>query len=309
MTANLSCGGGLARRAPAIGRAGAALAVAGVLGVGAFRYPPPASPPAPAPLRHEAAPLRYEAAPLRYEAAQLRYEAAQLDCARFRERSRSEVETYVAGQTLRETAGLDGEWRFRAAAAPGDSVRLEAWFDTLAVWRRSQGDSLAPDTDGIIGGRYRGLLSPDGRYRAETRPFVPDPLQEVADLSRALDDLLPPLPPRRLSYGETWSDSAGLTIRRLADSAGAGGPVHRFRLTIRRDANQVRLRGDSLPLTVRQSIREDDTFTWHPRDGLLRRERRVTVETYVPMEARVRRPVQARIEQRVVLERVGGDGC
>ena len=94
-------------------------------------------------------------------------------------------------------------------------------------------------------------------------------------------------------------------IRRLVDSTGAGGPIHRFRLTVRRDADQARLQGDSTPLKVRQSIREDDTFTWHQRDGLLRRDRHITVETYVPTEARVRRPVQARIEQRVVLERIG----
>lgn len=286
--ANLSCSASLGRRSLGIGRLGSALvvAVAG-LAVGAFRYPPAVVPLAPAPLR---------------------YEAAQLDCARFRERSRSEIETYVAGETRRETAGLDGEWRLRAASGAGDSLWLEAWFDTLSVWRRSERDSLEPDTDGIIGGRYRGMLSPDGRYRAETRPFVPDPLQEVADLSRALDDLLPPLPPRLLAFGESWSDGAGLEIRRLADSAGAGGPIHRFRLIVRRDADQARLRGDSTPLTVRQSIREDDTFAWHPRNGLLRQDRHITVETYVPTEARVRRPVRARIEQRVVLERMEG-GC
>ncbi len=286
VTANLSRGGCLARRGSAIGRLGAAFVV-GTLGSGPMRVPMAARPPTP---------------------VSLRYEPVQLDCARFRERSRSVIETFVAGETRRETAGLDGEWRFRAAPGPGDSVRVEAWFDTLAVWRRSDQDSLGPDTDGIIGGRYRGMLSPDGRYRAETRPFVPDPLQEVADLSRALDDLLPPLPPRPLGYGETWSDGTGLTIRRLADSAGTGGPIHRFRLAVRRDADQARLRGDSTPLKVRQSTREDDTFAWHPRDGLLRRERRITVETYVPTEARVRRPVQARIEQRVVLERMA-DGC
>jgi hypothetical protein len=258
-----------------------------VLGVGAFRSP--ASPTGQGPER-------------------LRYEAGQLDCARFRERSRSAIETYVAGQARRETVGLDGEWRFRAAPGPGDSIQVEAWLDTLSVWRRSEQDSLGPDTDGIIGGRYRGLLGADGGYRAEARPFVPDPLREVGDFSRALDDLLPRLPPRALGYGEAWSDGAGLEIRRLADSAGAGEPIHRFRLTVRRKADQARLRGDSIPLRVRQSIREDDTFAWHRREGLLRRERRISVETYVPTEARVRRPVQARIEQRVVLERVEG-GC
>ncbi len=273
--AKLSRRGGLGRRAPAI----VTLSVAIGLGPGLAR---PHS-------GRDGQPLRYA--------------AAQLDCARFRESSRSEVTTYVAGHTRRETVGLDGEWRFRAALASGDSVHLEGWLDTLALWRRAEQDSLEPDTDGIIGGRYRGLLSPDGRYRGETTPFVPDPLLEVADLARALDDLLPRLPPRLPAVGETWSDGAGLEIRRLADSS-AAEPIYRFRLTLRLDVAEAALRGDSLPLKLRQSIREDGEFAWGERQGLLHRERRVDVETYVPAEARVGRPVQARIEQRVLLERL-----
>ena len=237
----------------------------------------------------------------------LRYGATQLDCATFHETKRSELQTYVAGRARRETVGLDGEWRFRAAPGPGDSVRLEGWYDSLDVWRRSEQDSLKPDTDPIIGGRFRGLLSADGLYRAEARPYVPDPLLEVADLSRALDDLLPRLPPRVPPVGETWADGTGMEIRRLADSTGAG-PVYRLRTTVRRDAAEASLRGDSVPLKLRQSVREDGSFAWDPGKGLLRRDRQITVETYVPAEARVGRPVQARIEQRIVLERVKG-GC
>lgn len=236
-----------------------------------------------------------------------RYVATQLDCAGFRERSRSDLQTYVAGRARREAVGIDAEWRFRATPARADTVALEGWLDTLSVWRRSEEDSVAPDTDGIIGGRYRGLLSGDGRYRADVRPFVPDPLLEVADLSRALEDLLPRLPPRPLAVGETWGDGAGLEIRRLADSAGAQG-VQRFRLTLRRDVSEARLRGDSLPLRLRQSVREDGTFAWQTQAGLISRERNVTVDTYVPAEARVGRPVQARIEQRITLERME-QGC
>jgi hypothetical protein len=237
-----------------------------------------------------------------------RYLAAQLDCAGFRERSRSDLQTYVAGRTRREAVEIDAGWRFRAAPARGDTIALEGWLDTLSVWRRSEEDSLAPDTDGIIGGRYRGLLSGDGRYRADVRPFVPDPLLEVADLSRALEDLLPRLPPRAIAVGETWGDGTGLEIRRLADSAEAPR-VQRFRLTVRRDVSEAPLRGDSLPLRLRQSIREDGIFAWQAEKGLVARERNITVETYVPAEARVRRPVQARIEQRIRLERMEQASC
>ena len=269
-------------RAPASGsRSILGGAVALVMGVGGAAFPLPSVVDAPAP----------------------RYVAAQLDCAGFRERSRSDLLTYVAGRTRREAVEIDAGWRFRAAPARGDTIALEGWLDTLSVWRRSEEDSLAPDTDGIIGGRYRGLLSGDGRYRADVRPFVPDPLLEVADLSRALEDLLPRLPPRALAVGETWGDGTGLEIRRLADSA-AAPRVQRFRLTLRRDVSEAPLRGDSLPLRLRQSIREDGTFAWQAEEGLVARQRNITVETYVPAEARVRRPVQARIEQRIILERI-----
>lgn len=238
---------------------------------------------------------------------EVRYTPPQLQCAAFRETSRSNLETYVAGRTRRETLGLDGEWRFRAMPAAGDSVRLEAWFDSLTIWRRSAEGSLEPETDALIGGRYRGVLSPDGRYRAETRPFVPDEVGEVADVSRELDDLLPRLPLRGLAVGATWTDGAGLEIRRLGVSTGVDS-VLRFRLSLRRENHEGTLRGDSLPLQLRQSTREDGTFAWHSRSGLLRRERHITVETYVPAEPRVRRPVRSRVEQNVVLERLAG-GC
>jgi hypothetical protein len=244
---------------------------------------------------------RYAAAPVPPEQIP-RYAAAQLECAGFRERSRSQVETYVGGRTRRESVAIDGDWRFRARPGPGDSVALEGWFDTLAVWRRSEDDTLAPDTDGLIGGRYRGRLSSDGRYRPDVRPFVPDPLLEVADLSRALEDLLPRLAPRGLAVGETWADGAGFEIRRLADSGEAGS--ERFRLTVSRELSEISLRGDSLPLKLRQSIREDGTFAWQASEGLISRDRHIVVETYVPAEARVRRPVQARLEQRITLQRL-----
>jgi hypothetical protein len=243
----------------------------------------------------------------RAPALPLRYVPPQLQCATFSETSRSDLETYVAGRSRRETLGLDGEWSFRASPAQGDSVRIEAWFDTLAVWRRSPEGSLAPETDALIGGRYRGLLSADGRYRAEARPFVPDEIAEVADVSRELDDLLPRLPLQALAPGMTWTDGAGLEIRRLGDSAGTDS-ILRFRLSLRRENHEGTLRGDSLPLRLRQTTQEVGSFAWHARAGLLRRERHITVETYVPIEPRVRRPVRSRVEQQVTLERLRA-GC
>lgn len=233
----------------------------------------------------------------------VRYAAPQLECARFRQVLHSELETNVPGRVRRETVALAGVWAVRATAARGDSVRLEAWFDSLALTRASEDGTLAPDTDGLIGGRYRGTLSADGRYRADARPFVPDDVAEVADLSRAAEDVLPRLPPAPLALGAVWSDSSGMEIRRLADSV-AGDSLLRFRVTRRVESREARLEGDTMPLAYRQTTEEEGVFVWHPRAGLLRRERRITVETSIPTSLRVRRPVRSRIEQQIVLERL-----
>lgn len=240
----------------------------------------------------------------------VRYSAAQLDCAKFKQTVRSEIETSLAGAPRRETAGMAGRLVVRASPVGRDTLRLEAWFDSLSVWRRSAEGNIEPETDGLIGGRYRGTLAPFGRYQPEARPFVPDEIAEVADLSTVLDDLLPRLPPKPLAVGQTWADSNGLEIRRLPDSAASSGePLLRFRLADRRAAQAATVKGDTVPIQLKQTTREDGTFAWHPRDGLLRRDRQVTVETYIPAGGRVRRPVRSRIEQRIVLERLSGGAC
>jgi hypothetical protein len=237
----------------------------------------------------------------------VRYGATQLDCTRFQQTARSDIATSLAGAPRRESAGMDGRLVLRASPGPRDSLRLEAWFDTLDVWRRSAEGTLQPETDGLIGGRYRGTLSPSGRYRSEGRPFVPDEVAEVTDLSAVLDDLLPRLPPVPLAVGQVWGDSSGLEIRRLSDSANISGePLLRFRLTDRRKAQEAPLKGDSMPIRVRQTTREEGTFAWHSRDGLVRRDRQVTVETYIPAGGPVRQPVRSRVAQRIVLERLSG---
>jgi hypothetical protein len=240
----------------------------------------------------------------------VRYSAPQLDCAQFKQTVRSEIETSLAGAPRRETVGLAGRLVVRAAPVGRDSLRLEAWFDSLSVWRRSAEGNIEPETDGLIGGRYRGTLAPFGRYQSEARPFVPDEIAEVADLSRVLDDLLPRLPPAPLAVGQAWADSNGLEIRRLPDSAAASGePLLRFRLTDRRRVQEAPVKGDTVPIQLKQTTREEGTFVWHPRDGLLRRDRQVTAETDIPVGGQVRRPVRSRIEQRIVLERLSGGGA
>jgi hypothetical protein len=230
------------------------------------------------------------------------YAAAQLHCARFREISRSEVETETARGGVDATLERDGLWSFRARDTAG-GVALEAWYDSLALRRRSTGQEISADTDGLIGGRYRGLLAPDGEYIEHARPFVPDEVAELADLSAAARDLLPPLPPRALATGESWTDST-LTITRLPDTVVAGRPLAHFRLKTRTESRETIPRGDTVPIPVRQMVEEEGDVYWSPASGLVRRLRAIRVEATVPSGGRVRQPVRSRVEQRAELTRL-----
>ena len=243
----------------------------------------------------------------------LRYRAEQLNCARFLETAESKILTQTGGRGREQTAGRTGVWEFRATPG-GGGIALEGWLDSLTLWRRSAETTLRPDTDGLIGGRYQGTLSADGAYAGKVRPFVPDEVAEVAGMGSALDDFFPPLPHGgRLRPGQTWSDSIGVTIRRLPDSALSGVPLYRFALETRRRTSSAEAQADTLPLQLRQASQEQGSYVWHPTLGLLRRERRIVVETTVPAGRSVRQAVRAKIEQQITVERdlssVRSSGC
>src|SRR5437867_1078470 len=115
----------------------------------------------------------------------LSYSAAQLNCARFREAAQSTILTQAGGRGREQTSGRIGVWQFRAAPS-NDEVALEGWLDSLALWRKSAETTLRPDTDGLLGGRYRGILSGTGAYLSQARPFVPDEVGEVDGMGSAL---------------------------------------------------------------------------------------------------------------------------
>jgi hypothetical protein len=199
------------------------------------------------------------------------------------------------------TAERDGVWSFRAADTVG-GISLVGWYDSLTVRRRTAGTDLTADTDGLIGGRYRGLLRPSGGYVAIARPFVPDEVAEVADLSGAAEDLLPPLPAGPLAVRERWK-AEGLEITRQPDTVVAGQRLLRFRLQSRREVREVVPRGDTVPIPLSQTTVEEGGFLWHPVSGLVRRVRDITVEATIPSGGRIRQPVRSRVTQHVELTR------
>jgi hypothetical protein len=230
------------------------------------------------------------------------YGAAQFRCARFEERSASDIVTETGTRRAGARTGRSGELLL-AGVPRTDGVELIAWYDRLAVWRLAAGDSLAPDTDGVLGGRFRGVLSGEGRYAGTQRPFVPDPVRELSDVASALDDLLPPLPPRPLQVGEGFRLGDSLGIQRLADSAG----LQRYRVEREVTGRVPPPAGDTLTPPFDRTVRDVGTFAWHPEEGLRRYERRLDMEVMVPPGGAVKRAVRSEVAQRATLARLGED--
>jgi hypothetical protein len=190
---------------------------------------------------------------------------------------------------------------------PADTnLALEAWLDSLAITRRSAEAVISPDTDGLLGGRYRGDLSRRGTYTPRVQPFVPDEVAEVAGMATALDDFFPRLPPRTLGVGELWTDSLGLTIKRLSDSVAAGVALNRFEVRKRENSTAAASTRDTVPLELKQESNEVGQYVWHPQRGLLRSQRSIVVETTVPPSRSVRQAVRSKVEQRLTLIRTSG---
>lgn len=237
----------------------------------------------------------------------LRYLRLQLDCARYQQQIQSTILLEGPGTPRsRETTGRDGTLVVRASG--GDSVlSLEAWFDTLAVWREGGSERLEPETDGVIGGRFRGTLSPHGGFVDRERPFVPDDIAQVADVGDALAELFPPLPPVRLAPGGAWRDGFGLVILRAPDGSRGGRRVERYRINRRLDRDEARLLPDSSEVRAHRSETESSVLEWSEEVGPVRWEREITVDVAVPASGPVKRPFRTRITQIATIARVPGD--
>jgi hypothetical protein len=235
--------------------------------------------------------------------AEFRYTAAQLQCTRFEEISRGRIVVESAGQRRQETVGRLGRWNIRAHDTAA-GIALEAWYDSLSVWREGPSGKSIQDTDGLLGGRYRGVLTPAGRYSPAARPFIPDEVAEVAELGGALEDLLPRLPTAPLDAGQRWSDSTGLELRRLPDSGAAGRLVRRLRLRGRTESQVAAVRGDTLSVPAHQVTKEEGQLDWAPRVGLVRWVRHIVVESTIPAGGPIPQAVRSRLEQDVTLSRL-----
>jgi hypothetical protein len=224
-----------------------------------------------------------------------RYDAAQFACAAYEVRVHTAVNTELQGRPRVESLRRTGTLMVRGAAIDS-GVALEAWWDSLRLWRRSDDQTLEPDAEGVLGGRYRGRLMADGRFFRTAAPWIPDDVAEVSDLTTALDDLFPHLPPAPLRRGERAASVAGDQFVRLADSSGRA----RYRIT---SASATSHPADSArSFAVEESESSDGILVWGT-GGLLRWDRTVIAETRVMEDPK--RAFRSRVEQRIEVRRTG----
>ena len=208
-----------------------------------------------------------------------RYLAAQLACTVFDVRVNTTVTTEMEGRRRVEELRRGG--RLLVQGTPGDSgIVIEAWWDSLSLSRRADGSTLTPDASGMLGGRYRGVLTPSGGFTRVAAPWVPDEVAEVSDLSLALDDLFP--------------NFAAGTMRPLTDSA----HVHRYRLSSSKETDAPAT--TERPFAVHESESSDGVVAWG-REGLLIWIRQVTAETRVAETSR--RAFRSQLAQKIELRR------
>lgn len=228
----------------------------------------------------------------------IEYRAGYFACARFRQDLQANVRIQSGNRGLRQTTGRTGVLIVAGQDSAG-GIRLDSWFDSLMVWREDASGKASPGTDGVIGGRFAGLMSRRGHYSRLDSPFVPDEIAEITDLGAALDDLFPPVPGIPLAVGQRWQDSTGWVLTRLDDRSNR----RRYRITANRETRQHLLLPDSTAVDVRLVEQETGILIWDPASGVVRWERSIEAEANIPAATGLPGGGHALLEQSVRLDR------
>jgi hypothetical protein len=108
--------------------------------------------------------------------------------------------------------------------------------------------------------------------------------------------------------GQRWTDGTGLELRRIADSSAAGRRIRRLLLRSLSQSDTAAIRGDTTQLPATEVTTEEGEVDWDAERGLLRRARRIVIETSLPAGGPLKLPFRSRMEQRVELVR-GARAC
>ncbi len=235
----------------------------------------------------------------------IRYQPELLACVAFHQSVLSDLETMHGDDRRTETTGWEGDLVLRAKADTGGVLSVTAWFERLRVWRDMPEGRIEPATDGMLGGRYRGVLRPDGDYHAVTAPFIPDAVSAIAAMDTALDELFPPLATEPLVPGGAVTDGRRWRFHRLSDTLVATGTALRLRL-LRSDTTSVSVDWGGGQVSQGESVEEEwGRVLWQHRVGPLSWVRRITTVVTFPATALSARPVRTEVRQERRLEHLG----
>lgn len=223
------------------------------------------------------------------------YRSGALVCGQYIESVRSDLQTTVGKTTRRTRIDRDGVLQVRAEPGPG-ALTLEVWYDSLALRQESPESVLVVDTEGFLGGRYGGTLSPVGRYDPAAQPFVPDALREVVDLARVIEDFFPRVPDTGVVEGG-FAPVEGIPVERLADSAGF--TRYRWHRTPRAEPVVT----ETLVEAGGQVVEEQGVLRWHPAYGPQRWTRHVDVRATLQIPDTKAR-VTTHLVQEIAVERM-----
>ena len=233
------------------------------------------------------------------------YSPELLRCVAFLEEVRTTVDARRGMEGWQEKGFRRGLLQVRATPHE-EGLAFEAWFDSLTVEYTKPDGKVTPDTDGLIGGRWNGLMRRHGETALTARPFMPPELAQVSDLSDEMADFFPPLATTALARGGEWSDSLGLEIERLRDSTAGGERLLRFRwrMTSHDGASGV----VDTTVRLRQDIEDDGVLVWSVARGPVAWRREIQVSTRVGASRRGGTPSEGRITQRVTVRRITNPG-
>lgn len=222
------------------------------------------------------------------QGASPRYSAEMLECAAFREEVRSDIRSEAGTAFRQEAAVRDGLLIVRAARSDS-GILITAWYDSLTVWRQGPEGRTAPDAEGMLGGRWEGMLSAEGRYSGRDVPFIPDEVAEITDLRGLLGDFFPSLAPGTLKVASARDSRYEWNIKARADTTGTVS--------------------DTIDLPMRRESEETGTLTWDLRLGPVEWERTITVNGNITAAGPIRRNIRSVVTQRIRVTRLPGRTC
>ena len=235
-----------------------------------------------------------------------RYSAVMLACARLSEEVRTDLQVSAGPAGHRERIARSGTLQVRGAPAPA-GVAVTLWYDSLTLWRERGGLREEAETGGLVGGRYLGTLGLSGGYLAADRPFLPDEVREMADLSDAPAELFPPLADLALGPGGVVLLDGGWTLTRLRDSLSGGTAIGRYKLVGRRSRQETGASGDSLSPSQRVDEEEEGEVVWSPGRGLLAWRRTIEARAEAAAVVPLRGPIRTRLTEQILVRRLTDD--